>query len=284
MSLDLEQLGRWSDAVEFEVDADRTKAYAAATNDPTAAHRAGELAPPVFAVVPVWGVIGGQVAHVVPGEILNMVVHGEQDMVFHQPIRPGMVLRSRGMPFGVQVKPSGTTLTTKLETRDERGELVNEQYMTAFIRGLTDGESAGQAPPDHRFPETLRDADPVEEVVQTFDDDQTFRYAEASGDHMPIHLDDDLAKSVGLPGIIIHGLCTMAFTSHAVIGTVAGGDTTRLRRLAVRFSKPVLPGQQITTRIWRASDVDGRSVYAFETLGPEGASVIKDGLAEVAPA
>ena len=56
------------------------------------------------------------------------------------------------------------------------------------------------------------------------DDDQTYRYRDASGDLMPIHVDDEFARSVGLPGIIAHGLCTMAMCSQAVVTTVAGGD------------------------------------------------------------
>ena len=50
----LDQLGRWSDEKEFAVDEAGVRAYAAATNDPVAAHREGSLAPPVFAIVPVW--------------------------------------------------------------------------------------------------------------------------------------------------------------------------------------------------------------------------------------
>lgn len=283
MGFNLDNLGNWSDDLEFKVDAERAAAYAAATNDPIQAHRAGELAPPVFAVVPVWEAMGGATAQVVTPDVLPMVVHGEQDMVFHQPIRPGSVLVSRAAPVGVHVKPSGTTVVAKTETRDESGSLVNEQFFTTFIRGLAEGESQGEAAPEHRFPEEVRAQDPVAEVAQTLDDDQTFRYSEASGDLMPIHLDDDFAKTVGLPGIIIHGLCTMAFTSHAVVTSVGGGDTNRLARLAVRFSKPVLPGQTITTRIWAAGERDGRSVYAFETTNPDGDLVIKDGLAEIAP-
>jgi acyl dehydratase len=94
---------------------------------------------------------------------------------------------------------------------------------------------------------------------------------------MPIHLDDEVARAMGLPGIIIHGLCTMAFTSHAVIGHAAPDDPTRLKRLAVRFSKPCRPKETITTRIWNA----GGGAYAFETTSDSGAVVIKDGLAEI---
>jgi acyl dehydratase len=103
------------------------------------------------------------------------------------------------------------------------------------------------------------------------DEDQTFRYAEASGDPNPIHVDDEVARAVGLPGRIVHGLCTMAFTSWAAINTLCEGDPRRLRRIAVRFSQPVLPGQEITTRFW-----DGH----FETTSDTGALVIKNGLIE----
>jgi acyl dehydratase len=94
---------------------------------------------------------------------------------------------------------------------------------------------------------------------------------------MPIHTDDALAKSMGLPGIIIHGLCTMAFTSVAAIQHACPDDPTRLTRLAVRFAKTLQPGQTITTKIWDAGD----GQYAYETTSDEGAVVIKDGLAVV---
>ena len=61
---------------------------------------------------------------------------------------------------------------------------------------------------------------------------------------MPIHLDDDFAKAMGLPGIIIHGLCTMAFCGRAVVGEFCPDDPTRLKRFAVRFAKIVQPSER----------------------------------------
>jgi acyl dehydratase len=97
---------------------------------------------------------------------------------------------------------------------------------------------------------------------------------------MPIHLDDEFARQMGLPGIIIHGLCTIAFSSHALIGSVTPDKPERLRRLAVRMSKTAFPKETITHRIWRKDD----GVYAFETAGDEapGKFVLTDGLAEFA--
>jgi acyl dehydratase len=270
-------IGQWGDPVEFEVTRERIKQYAAATNDPIAPHTAGDLAPPVFAIVPAFQILAEAMLKVVPGEVMMMIVHGEQDFHYHAPIRPDTTLSTRAAAIGLHPRSSGVTVVVKGETRDGDGQLLVEQYMTSFVRGAQAPEAVGEAAPGHAFDESLRGTDPVAEVSQTFDSDQTFRYSEASGDPMPIHLDDALAKSVGLPGIIIHGLCTMAFTSVAVIEHACPEDPTRLQRLAVRFAKPVQPEQTITTRIWSA----GAGAYAYETESNEGAVVIKDGLAQI---
>jgi len=276
-------LGESTDGAAFKVEADRAKAYAAATNDPIPADRSGEVAPPVFAIVPVWDTMIGAMAGVVPPEVVAMVVHGEQDMFFHAPIRPGMVLRTTAAPVGVHVKPNGTSVIAKTATYDQDDTLLVEQYMTSFFRGVSDGESAGEEAPPHKLDLAVTEREPDAVVDQQMDADQTFRYAEASGDTMPMHLDEEFAKSVGLPGIIIHGLCTMAFASWAVVTAVGGNDPARLKRLAVRFSRPVLPGQQITTRIWKTGTNDGNTVFGFQTTNPDGDLLIKDGLAEIAP-
>lgn len=282
MGFAVEKLGQWTDGPEFKVDAERTIAYAAATNDPIPAHQSGELAPPVFAVVPIWDTIAAAMAGVTPPEVLLLVVHGEQDMRLHKPITPGMVLSSTAAPVGIHVKPNGTTVVVKVESRDQSGDLVAEQYMTSFFRGVSDGDGGGEEAPKHKLEGATKSTEPVASITQQIDTDQTYRYAAASGDNMPIHLDDEVAKSVGLPGIIIHGLCTMAFTSWAAVQAVCGDDPTRLRRLAVRFSRPVLPGQQITTTFWASGEADGNQVFGFETRNGDGDVVIKDGLAEVA--
>lgn len=283
MGFALDKLGQWTAERDFKVEADRTKAYAAATNDPIPAHTAGEVAPPVFAVVPVWDALVEAMTGIVSEEALFAVVHGEQDIYYRKPLVPGSVVRSRAATLGVHVKPSGTTVVSKAETRDEGGDLVVEQYFVTFFRGFSDGVGAGEEAPDHHLSDATKTGDPVATVTQQLDSDQTFRYAEASGDNMPIHLDEEFAKSVGLPGIIIHGLCTMAFTSWAVVRSLGSDDPSRLRRLAVRFSKPVLPGQLITTRVWKVGENGGVVTYAFETTNPDGDLVIKDGLAEIAP-
>jgi acyl dehydratase len=275
MTFDTSALGQYTEEREFKVDAPRVVAYAAATNDTNERHTSGELAPPVFAIVPVWDVMTAASGLVTPAEALERVVHSEQDMRFFRPIVPGDVLRSKAAPIYVAVRGVGTTVAVRTETVDATGAPVNEQFVTLFFRGPFEGGSGGAPAPEHKLTAATKAAAPVAEVTYRFDDDQTFRYAEASGDPVPIHLDDAAAQAVGLPGIIIHGLCTMAFCGRAVIETVAGGDPTGLARLAVKFSRPVLPGQEITVRIYEAGD----GVFGFEAVNAEGQAVVKDGLA-----
>ena len=115
-------------------------------------------------------------------------------------------------------------------------------------------------------------------MSQQLDADQTFRYSEASGDRTKIHLDADAARRAGLPGIIGHGLCTMAFVSRALVDTLAGRDPTRLARMSLRFAQPVIPGEKLETSIWAAETAGS---FQFETVGPRQDPVVSQGLAEI---
>jgi acyl dehydratase len=169
-------------------------------------------------------------------------------------------------------------MVVELTASNKNDEPVQRILFTVFIRGGGGSGKTGVA--EQRTPEAQRSI--LFEVNQTIDKDQTYRYAEASGDRNPIHVDENVAKMAGLPGIIVHGLCTMAFTSKAVIDQLCGGDPKRLKRLRVRFARPVLPGQTITTRIWQEDSREGREIYGYETYNPQGQAVIRGGIAEVA--
>lgn len=286
--MDRSRIGVWTDETAFSVDAQHTRAFAAATGDDHPLHTSGALAPPLYAAVPISVHIAAALEGLVdPGDI-PWSLHGAQDFVFHGSIVPGMVLRTKAAPVGAYPWLTGTAVVIKTETH--AGSIpLNEQYVTLFFRRRLMGESAGSRAPEHRTPAevkaTARAGGQVISVTQAIAQDQAYRYAEASGDRNPIHLDADFARSVGLPGIIVHGMCTMAFAGRAVVAAVCGDDPTCLRRLAVRFARPVFPGQEITTHVW-AVDLGtgghpGRRTFAFETVNPDGKAVLQDGLAEV---
>lgn len=89
----------------------------------------------------------------------------------------------------------------------------------------------------------MRQGDPIGLTV-TPDPYVTVRYAGASGDFNPIHIDEDFARSVGLPGRILHGLWTMAQVARA--HTDAAGGPDKLKRLSVQFRGMGLLGKEIT--------------------------------------
>src|SRR5947209_14734215 len=89
----------------------------------------------------------------------------------------------------------------------------------------------------------LRDPD----MTRTFEFtlEQIDAYAEASGDRNPIHLDDEFARKVGLPGVIAHGMLQMGLMANLAV-EAAGGDPRRVRRLGCRFAAMVVPGDRVT--------------------------------------
>jgi acyl dehydratase len=152
-----EAIGTWGDPDEFVVERDRIKAYAEAANDPFPVHQSGDIAPPVFAVVPAFGALAATSTSVIPPDALMMVLHGEQDFHFHQPIRPDTTLVTRAVTLGVHPRSSGVTVNVKGETRDkDTDELVVEQYMISFVRGQQVDEAAGEEPLPHGFDEGLK--------------------------------------------------------------------------------------------------------------------------------
>ena len=90
----------------------------------------------------------------------------------------------------------------------------------------------------------MQAGDEIPELKVTPDRYLTVRYAGASGDFNPIHIDDDFARQVGLPGKILHGLWTMAQVARAQ--TEAAGGPHALKRLAVQFRGVGLPEREIT--------------------------------------
>lgn len=282
MALDIAKLGARYGPETTVIDAEQARAYAAATNDDIPAHRSGPLVPPVFAVVPTWPAIMGPVRDLVPDDDLPTLLHLSHDMHFHRPLRAGETLVTDTEVRHIRGRRSGAQLTLLVTSRDTGSAVVLEQFATMFIRGMAGGESGGEEPPGHALPGAGRSARAGERVTHV-DPDQTFRYRDASGDTNPIHVDDAFAKEAGLPGIILHGLCTMAMCSQAVTAEVAGGDSALIRRLAVRFSRPVVPGTDLVTTLYDLGESGGTRCYGFEAHS-QGQLVVKNGRAEVGPA
>ena len=118
----------------------------------------------------------------------------------------------------------------------------------------------------------------IPEVRVTPDKYLTVRYAGASGDFNPIHIDDDFARAVGLPGRILHGLWTMAQVARAQ--TEAGGGPEHLRRLSVQFRGMGVPEQEVIVT-GSVREVDGTRVVIDTVAEQAGKQIIRNAEAEL---
>jgi acyl dehydratase len=126
----------------------------------------------------------------------------------------------------------------------------------------------------------LKQGDPIPELHETPDKYLPYRYAGASGDFNPIHIDPEFAKAVGLPGNILHGLYMMALVARAN-AALADGDPRALKRLRVEFRGMGIPEQEIVVSGEVTEASDGKVVT--EGVAKQGDTrVIRNAEAEVA--
>ncbi|WP_256839153.1 MaoC/PaaZ C-terminal domain-containing protein [Ornithinimicrobium faecis] len=192
----------------------------------------------------------------------EMLVHGEQSFAIEEPIPPEGAARVTTHLSGIHHKGSGALVVTETFGRREQGagesSLLFRTRASYFIRGAhgLDPQPQPQGQPDWVAPE--RPADTI--VTQPTRADQPLLYR-LSGDGNPLHSDPAVARRAGFPRPILQGLCTFGFAARA-IGTAAGrNDAGRVRQMAGRFTRPVLPGLPLKTRMW----VEAEEIL-FQTL------------------
>ena len=260
----------------FAVTAAGSRAYADATNAKIAAY--DTIAPPMYGVAYTFAALGAPLFDSELEVDMMRLVHGDQDMTFVRAVKPGDVITSRSRVSDIVEKTSGEIINIGITAANQKGEVVLEAKSGLFVRGPRKKENVDSERAEKGAEEAAWGAAPqawtsTENVAA----DQSARYAEASGDRNPIHLDEEMAKMAGLPSIILHGLCTMAFVHNACVRKL-DGDPMKLKRLAVRFNRPVLMGDVLT--------VDARGPAAgpwqIRVTNQSGVVVLKNGVAEPA--
>src|SRR6266481_2718864 len=140
MPLNKSHVGKTYPPITTEVTLDAIQKYARAYNDDNPAffdtnRPSGIVAPPIFAVTVTWNAL--MTAVLDPGlqaDLLRLV-HGEQDMEFTNPIRPGDIISASAKIISIETKASGETMTVELLASNQSGQPVNKTLFSAFIRG-----------------------------------------------------------------------------------------------------------------------------------------------------
>jgi acyl dehydratase len=178
-----------------------------------------------------------------------LVVDGERRITFHKPLpAKGTVLADeRILDILDKGEGRGAVLIQERVVREQNsGDKLFTIVSSIFARG--DGGFGGKpqgGPQLHEIP--ARAPDHVAEVDTRAD--QAFLYA-LCGDRNPLHRDPAIARAVGFPRPILHGLCSFGTACRAVLSTLAAYQPERIKQFDVRFSKPVFPGETLVVEMW----------------------------------
>ena len=276
MGVDVSKVGLTRDSEEFRVNTARIAQFAASLDDTSEAHLNGRLAPPVFHHIPVMQ----SLVEVLKAATDGFVIHGEHDFHFERAIEPGMRLFTLTRLIGIKPSKAGAQLYVRSDLTTHDGKKVSTQYSTCLVTAVKDAKAAGEAAPAK--PEAAQEGNPSA-FTHKLSADQAFRYADAARDYSPYTLDTQVAASHGFPAPILHGMCTIGIAARAIVDEICKGDVRKLARLGGRFSALVfmVPGQQLTTRVWAGSAKGGKRMVAFETEEKDGKAAIARGFAEV---
>lgn len=198
-------------------------------------------------------------------------LHGEQGLVLHAPLPPAARVIGRNRVTDIIDKGAGKGSLLLME-RDivdaDTGRLLATRTSTSFLRG-DGGCGAPPRPQAKPVPLPERAPDIVHRLATRPEAALLYRL---SGDFNPVHASPAVARKAGFDRPILHGLCVFGMACRALIATVCARDSTRLARLAGRFSAPVYPGETLTVEVWAAPAepvrfrvrVTERNVTAFD--------------------
>jgi acyl dehydratase len=201
----------------------------------------------------------------------RMLLHGEQGVTVHGPIPPDGEVETVSTIVGIYDKGKAAVIRLKNEAKYvDSGKPAFETRFAAFIRGEGGfGESRG---PEIADPPKMPERAPDHETSYATRADQALLYR-LNGDRNPLHSDPEIAKFAGFEKPILHGLCSYGFTGRALLHTLCDSDVAKFKSMDARFSKPVMPGDTLTVRMW----VEGKGNAIFQTVNQDGTVVIDGG-------
>lgn len=242
-------------------------AFAAALGETDAELLNGRCLAPTMAIIPAWTCEDRAVAAAIGSDAAAQTVHAEHHFELFAALQPDTQVVARSRVQEVAVKRRGTLVTVATETL-HGGVLINRQRYAVFALGVFadvrdgaatpagDGPTADHSPPRHG----------VGARVERVDESWARRYAVASGDDFALHTDAEYARSLGYPGPILHGMCTLGIAARAVRELVGARHSEDLTRLGARFAAPVLMPARLQTEVWTDSGEAGTVSGAFRTL------------------
>ncbi|HEY7340891.1 MAG TPA: MaoC family dehydratase N-terminal domain-containing protein [Ktedonobacterales bacterium] len=185
------------------------------------------------------------------------VLHGEQEYIYERPIGVGDAVTVRHRIASIRQSRGMALMTIEQLCDTANGERAITGKALLVVRDIVLGETTPAAPAASK-PAKEREGEPLPALTKVVTQAQIDAYADVSNDHNPIHVNPDVARSVGLDGTIAHGMLSMAFAGQTLTDWLtAAPGRGRLGRLRVRFQAMVRPGDTLTCQgVLRAAEHD----------------------------
>jgi len=236
----------------------------------------GPLAHPLFPVCYEWPAAVALRDETVPAALQPQSVHATHHLTIHRSPRAGDVLHTTARVIDVAPRRSGTLVVSRFDTVDARGEPVSTTDYGSIYRGVPlAGADAGTPGAPRAGSDsgaaggTTMWAEAVEIAANA-----ALVYTECARIWNPIHTDVAVARRAGLSGPILHGTATLALAVSRVVARELRGEPARVREIRARFTGMVALPSTFTVH---GRDAGGGRV-AFEATGPDGASILSQGV------
>ena len=181
------------------------------------------------------------------------LVHAEQAFTLHRPLPAEGTARSVSRVTGIYDKGSAALVVTEsTAVNAATGDPLVTTRGSIFIRG--EGGFGGDRGPGQDW--AMPSGPPDEQVTYQTPRDQALLYR-LTGDRNPLHSDPKFAARGGFSRPILHGMCTYGYTGRALLHAVCGSEPARFGSMEGRFTRPVIPGDELTISVW----ADGDTAY-----------------------
>ncbi|MEJ8824494.1 MaoC/PaaZ C-terminal domain-containing protein [Variovorax humicola] len=207
---------------------------------------------------------------------MQQMLHGETGLRIHRPLPSSGVVVSRTSIDRLVDRGEGKGALlyfSRTVRHEDTGALLATETGSFFLRG--NGGFGGEAGVTNKpAPVPARAADLQCEMSTLAQSALLYRL---TGDRNPLHADPVLARRTSFDRPILHGSCTYGHTAHAIVKLLCNYDGDRLRRLDLRFTSPVYPGETLNVEVWRLEP----GIAAFRVSVPaRGVIAVDNGICE----
>lgn len=235
---------------------------------------------PTFGAVPYWATVNVRPyqwmplpASMLADELIKPTIaflNMDHEIIMHRPIDPikgTFQWQDQIVDVYDRGEGRGAIVKTKIDVRDEAGNLVCTNYSSTFFH---EAGGFGGHPRPKKIVE-MPDREPDYRVEDCMSPVQNALYR-LTGDTNLIHVDPEYAKNMKFDQPIMQGLCSFGFACRMMIGVLFPGEPERMTRMAAAMTSPLLPGSAVETQVWKMGD----NVAHFRLVNKETGKAVLD--------